>query len=82
MVLPPSVATNAAEDNQEGDEDPPNDHLGNGSRSPRTTESTFAVDAGTRLAARSIRAVLAIAQVVARVREVARVRLIIVIVGV
>ena len=83
VVVPPlSVAPHAAEDNEEGDEDPPNDNLGNATRSRSTIDSTFAVSADTRLATRRLRAGLTITQVIARVGEIARVRIIIVTVGV
>ena len=61
VVVPPlSVASHAAEDDEEGDEDPPDDNLGNATRSGRIIYSTFAVNADIRLAARGIRAILAI----------------------
>ena len=51
VVVPPlSVASHAAEDDQDGEDDPPDNHLGNSSRS-RIIDSTFAVDADTCLAA-------------------------------
>ena len=61
VVIPPlSVASHATEDDEEGDEDPPNDHLGNATRSRRIIYSTFTVNADIRLAARGICAVLTI----------------------
>ena len=59
--MPPlSVATHAAEDEQEDDEGPLYNHHCNIARSPRTIAPTFEVDAGISLAARGILAGLAV----------------------